>query len=282
MSDRQPHVPDSVVVLGSLGISLRELSGMAVSRVHEGVLWAHNDSGDGPLVYALRMDGGLIRRFRVPGASATDWEAMELAPCPDRDRSPGSEWCLFLGDVGDNFLRRSTRAVHVVREPDPNAEGEAPLAHRTLTYRYADAQRDVEALAVSPEGRMTLISKGRSPEIVVYHVEPDVVSSALDGDTILLAPSDTLPFEADWTIGRTVTGAAYSPSGARLVIRTYTELFFFEVDDEGKLEQVGEACFIAGDEPQGESVDFLTETLLVTGSESQEGRPGMLRRLLCR
>jgi hypothetical protein len=282
-AEGQRFAPDSIQVIGTIGSSLREISGLGVSRTYRGVLWAHNDSGDGPVVYALRMDGALIRRFRLPGASSWDWEAMEVGPCPvsaDADSTAGS--CIYLGEVGDNERRREVLSVHVVREPDPNAEGELPLAHRTLTYRYADEPRDVEALAVSPAGRLTLISKGRSPEIVVYQVEADRLAESLDGDPIELSPSDTLPFAADWTLGRTVTGAAYSPSGERLVVRTYTEIYFFDVGDEGRLTQDGEACFLGADEPQGEAVDFLDERTLITASESLETRPGLLRRLRCR
>ena len=41
----------------SAGAVLRELSGFAASRIHPGIFWAHNDSGNAPALYALRADG---------------------------------------------------------------------------------------------------------------------------------------------------------------------------------------------------------------------------------
>ena len=41
-----------------------ESSGVVVSRIHPGVLWTHNDSGDGPYLYATDLQGddhGAIR-----------------------------------------------------------------------------------------------------------------------------------------------------------------------------------------------------------------------------
>ena len=63
---------------------LRESSGVAASRAHAGVLWTHNDSGDGPYLYATDLRGHDRGFLLVPGAEATDWEDMGLGPCPTR------------------------------------------------------------------------------------------------------------------------------------------------------------------------------------------------------
>src|SRR5438876_6301733 len=61
---------------------LVESSGVAVSRAYPGVLWTHNDSGDGPYLYATDLRGTDRGALLVPGAQAIDWEDMSLGPCP--------------------------------------------------------------------------------------------------------------------------------------------------------------------------------------------------------
>ena len=56
--------------------SISESSGLAASRLTPGAYWTHNDSGDGPLVYAFDTRGDSLGVFRVAGAQARDWEDM--------------------------------------------------------------------------------------------------------------------------------------------------------------------------------------------------------------
>ncbi|HEX9611134.1 MAG TPA: hypothetical protein VF978_04545, partial [Gemmatimonadales bacterium] len=92
---------------------LTESSGVAVSRTHTGVLWTHNDSGDGPYLYATDLRGGDRGFLRVSGAEAIDWEDMALGPCPLRGT------CLYLADTGDNLEVRPSVTVYAVPEPEP-------------------------------------------------------------------------------------------------------------------------------------------------------------------
>src|SRR2546425_2345850 len=79
---------------------LIESSGVAVSHAHPGVLWSHNDSGDGPYLYATDLTGADRGRVLVSGAENEDWEDMALGPCPRRPggarvctwRTPETTW----------------------------------------------------------------------------------------------------------------------------------------------------------------------------------------------
>jgi len=72
----------------------REASGLARSLDRPGVLWTHNDRGNGPDLFAVDENGQLVQSVRVP-VPAVYWEDIELA-----SREPGS--CLYVGDTGDN------------------------------------------------------------------------------------------------------------------------------------------------------------------------------------
>jgi hypothetical protein len=93
---------------------LTESSGVAVSRAHPGIVWTHNDSGDGPYLYATDLHGNDRGAIRVSGAAAVDWEDMALAPCPS-----GRGECVYLADTGDNLERRTSVTIYAVAEPDP-------------------------------------------------------------------------------------------------------------------------------------------------------------------
>src|SRR5215470_17095464 len=92
--------------------SSKESSWIAASRRNAGVFWTHNDSGDGPFIYAFDRQGKHRGVRRVAGAEAIDWEDMAIGPGPRRGRS-----YLYIGDIGDNSKKRSQIAVYRVAEP---------------------------------------------------------------------------------------------------------------------------------------------------------------------
>lgn len=258
---------------------ITESSGVAASRQYPGVLWTHNDSGDGPMLYATDLAGDDLGRYLVPGARNVDWEDLALAPCP---RTPGD--CLYVADTGDNNERRRSVTLYVIPEPParptPAAPEEsariAPRAH-ALHIRYPDRAHDVEALWVNPDGTVELATKGTSGPILRYRIP----AAALGGDSAMAELVDTLPIVPQRALGRLVTGAAVSPGGDRIVIRTYTELYFFRRTAGAKLAPEGPPCWLGTLEPQGEAVAFLDEATLVLTSESVLGQAGSIHKVRC-
>ena len=261
------------------GRRMREASGVAVSRTYPGVLWTHNDSGDGPFIFAMNLEGRLLATFDVRGARARDWEDIALGPCPDM---PGS--CLYIADTGDNGRSRDHASIYIVPEPDP-ATGTPDSIVKTersqrVNFRYQDGRSyDVEAIAVAPDGEITLISKGRRSGSGI--VEFRIRTEALLEDEPRAEIVSRLPIVPVRHLGRWVTGAAISPSGERLVVRTYTELYFFSRNAEGELSHTPPICWIGASEPQGEAVDFLDGNTVVLVSEALLGRPGTVFTATC-
>jgi hypothetical protein len=133
-----------VRVTGRVGDpSASELSGLVRSRSQAGVLWSHDDSGSGPVLYALRADGRVAGKVTVTGAEAEDWE--DIATGPGRAGMP----LLYVGDIGDNRSERP--AIDVYRVPEPRLDGRTATAPaRRLRLRYPDGAHDAEALLVDP------------------------------------------------------------------------------------------------------------------------------------
>jgi hypothetical protein len=219
----------------------------------------------------------LLGAYEVVGARAADWEDIALAHCPDQ---PGS--CLYIADTGDNSEKRKVVSLYVVAEPDPGAfavprDSLRTAPARELRFTYPDGPHDVEAMFVDPGGTATLVTKGRR-DVVQRFVIP---SPSFSRDSVGALLVDTLPIIPQLTLGRLVTGAAISPRGSRVVVRTYSELYFFTRTPEGNLRPEGKACWLGAAEPQGEGVAFLDENTLVLTSESLPNQEGTIYRVRC-
>jgi hypothetical protein len=119
-----------------------ELSGLVRSRSQADLLWSHDDSGAGPILYGLRADGRVAARPAVTAAQAQDWEDIAAGPGPD------GQPLLYVGDIGDNEARRTSVDVYRVPEPRVGDAATAPAAR--LRLRYPDGAHDAEALLIDP------------------------------------------------------------------------------------------------------------------------------------
>jgi hypothetical protein len=204
---------------------------------------------------------------------------MALAPCPRQPRD-----CVYLADTGDNNEHRRSVVLYAVPEPavrptpadNEESARTAPTA-QPLVLRFPDRARDVEALWVNPDGSAELVSKGVSGPVVRYLVP----RAAWDADTATAELLDTMPIVPQRALGRLVTGAALSPRGDRVALRTYTEIYFFRRVDDRRLTPDGPPCWVGTLQPQGEGVDFLDDSTLVLTSEAVLGRRGVIHRLRC-
>jgi hypothetical protein len=260
---------------------LIESSGVAASRTHAGILWTHNDSGDGPNLYATDLHGTDRGAVRVPGAAAVDWEDIALGPCP---RRPGD--CLYVADTGDNLERRARVTVYAVPEPDPPRTAadtqRVTAAALALSLYYPDGPHDVEALYVSArDTAVYLVSKGRGRDgsIRLYRVD----RAAWDTRGVVRAEFvQTLPIVPDGAAGRLVTGAAVRADGGLVAIRTYSEVYFFSPGPGGLLRPADRpVCSIAELERLGEGIGFLDDSSLVLTSEATLFGPGTIHTVRC-
>ena len=140
-----------------LDTRLDEISGLAFDATGR-YLWAHNDSGDTPRLFALTRAGELAstRPLRTPYLE--DVEAIAAGPC-----APGqSRRCLFVADIGDNRHQRDH--VHIVRIPapeDPGAEGALTPDH-VMHLRHPGGPHDAESMLLDPmSGRLWIVEKSR-------------------------------------------------------------------------------------------------------------------------
>lgn len=270
--------PTKLALVGTLtDRRLAEASGAAASRTNPGLIWTIGDSGNPPDLYAIDSSGALRADFGLAGATNVDWEEVAVGPC-------GLNRCVYIADTGDNGERRSEVIIYRVAEPVVGAG--APTGVRRLEGAewirlvYPDRAHDVEAMAVTPGGEVLLVTKGRSGGVLLFSVSPAAWAS---GRTVTATQKDSLPIVAAEGMGRLVTGMAISPDGRRLVVRTYREIYPFELRADGGLTPLGKptACDILGREPQGEGITFLTDRKLLLTSERGLFKAGTVFTLEC-
>lgn len=262
-------------------LELTEASGLAASRRHPGVLYAHNDSGGRAVIFGLREDGRTTGEWTIDGAVNVDWEDMAVAAC-----EPGAdEWCLYVADVGDNLKRRETVTIYVADEPaDPSVGGSLQLRRR-IDFSYDSGPVDVEALLVHPTtAEVLLVAKWSSGAADSYDV---FALTAGEGGAAGLAARVGAVEQSEGPI----TGGAVRPQGDRVLLRTYASVLEWRVPEGRALADfpAGElsvmppivAAVGAGeDELQGEAVTYDAAGRAVLTTSEGAGAPLNRRRCI--
>lgn len=199
--------------------TIDESSGLAWSRSRSDVWFTHNDSGGGAEIFAFQLDGTYLETHEVTGAGLWDWEDMSYGACPAvsrADKTPVGDHCIYIGDIGDNGLRRTEIAVYVIEEP---ASGAAAPVVASWTAIFPDVTaRNAETLMVHPcTGRIYLVTKGEVTEVWKFPEDHDKG----DGSVGILEFVATLDFKSWAEKDLFTTGGDWEPHGDRVMIRTY-------------------------------------------------------------
>jgi hypothetical protein len=245
--------------------------------------------------YAVVNDGTLFEDragvFLLDGScQATEQIAYPTPPLDPEELAWDRESdALWVGDTGDNFEVTGQEPRPTVAFWRIDLGGDrTPVIHR---FTYPDGQpRDAEALLLDADGTPIIISKSVSGAAELFRPEELRPSSGPDDTVALAAVGEvTLPdTETEHPLGavaRTVvTGAANAPDGSRVVLRSYTDAFEYDVTDGDVVAAVttGEPRItpLPG-EPQGEAIAYSPDgQRFLTVSEVPEGETGYTPEIL--
>ncbi len=210
-----------------LDAQMSEISGLAASRRHPGVLWMHDDGGNPARLFATDANGGRIATFTVEGVTKTDWEDMAAFELDGRAY-------LLVADTGDNGGLRRTLQLHVFEEPTVLENARLAPAW-SIAFRWPDGPLDCEAVAVDAAGgQILLVSKKRTPpELFSLPLRPQgdglQVAAARGALAGVPAPANDIPADAPRRrrYEHQVTAADLSPDGRRLAVMTYRDLMVY-------------------------------------------------------
>lgn len=235
--------------------ALTEISGVAAGRINPGVLWVHNDSQDGPIVYAIDTTGQSVGTYQLDGAFAFDWEDMAAGPGPVEDVS-----YLYLGDIGDNFeIRGGSITLYRVPEPAVATSGDVLSDVEAIPLRYPDGSPNAEAMFIDPVDSALYIVTRDTEVTRVYRAD-----GSAGGTEQTMEPVATLD------LGHEVTGADIAHDGSVIALRGEEHVRLFHRPAAASIAEAlsGEPCSApAPDEIQGEALAFLSDGAYVTLSE---------------
>jgi len=142
----------SPVIAGSINHpELSEVSGLAASTRHANTLWAINDSGNQPKLFALKHTGESIASFSVAKENH-DWEDLASAWI-------NGESYLLIADIGDNKQIKDKHDIYLIPEPLLDNRPVEPLVPAyTLQFRYPDGAHDAESMAFA-DGWIYILTK---------------------------------------------------------------------------------------------------------------------------
>jgi hypothetical protein len=170
-----------------------------------------------------------------------DWEDASVGVCPRGT-------CLYVADIGDNKAVRDHVTVYRVAEPDPAAP--ATEAAEVFQATYPDGPQDAEALFVTSQGQMYIVTKGETGPVALYRFPADAT-----GGRVRLERVRTLAI-ASGVKGPKVTDAEASPDGRWVALRTHDVVVLYRTPDlmASSGRETWHADLRPLHEPQGEGV----------------------------
>jgi len=246
---------------------IREASGIAASRKNTGVLWVHNDSGDGNRIFAINRQGRNLGTYHIDKAYARDWEDIAIGPGSDQGDY------IYIGDIGDNDAGYEIKTIYRIKEPiveDRQSAVDSILTDvEILSFIYPDGRRDAEALMVDPvSGDIYIISKRELGVHIYLAAYPQAV------DTIFTLTHAGI---LDLTY---ITAGDISPDGSGIILKSYNQVYYWHRSGDLKIPDILQTKPRFLDyipEPQGEAITWdPTGNGYYTVSEELQGIPARL------
>ncbi|PTA44309.1 hypothetical protein [Micromonospora sp. RP3T] len=234
---------------------LRELSGLVATGNGYVVI---NDGSDDPSrkrVFYLDAKCKVDKEIRYSGDGPLDTEDLALGP----DRKT-----LWIADTGDN-IEKKTRRERVAVWTMPLSGSKDPVLHR-LAYPGKEPH-DAEALLVGDDNLPLVITKELSGKSEVFTPtaklkaggDPEPIPMKKVGEVTL--PKTNTENKLGSPGRALVTGAARSPDGARVVLRTYADAFEFDVAGGDILKALtsGKPRVTPLADPFGEAISYTSD-----------------------
>jgi hypothetical protein len=221
---------------------INEVSGIVDSRSMPGTLWVEQDGGNPAELALLGYDGRIRGRLAIPNASNRDWEDMTIGPGPQANVN-----YIYIADIGDNNGQYGQYTIY--RLPEPKNLTDAVGQVEQIKFKYPDGPRDAETLLIDPQTRDIYVVSKREAKVHLYRLAyPQSTTEQITAELL-----GELPYTY-------VTGGAFSPDGSEIVIRTYTNVFYWSRKSG---QSVADAMQLTASrdlpyrlEPQGEAICF--------------------------
>lgn len=233
---------------------LRELSGLLATKDGYVVINDGTDIEDRKRVFFLDTRCRLVKEVRYSGNGPLDTEDLALSPDGET---------IWIADTGDN-VTSAQRRERVAVWSMPVDGSQRPVLHR-LSYPE-NKPRDAEALLIGDDNKPLIITKVASGKAEIFTPSEALRSGDTDPVPMTKVGEISLPKTSTPnllnTIGRVaITGAARSPDGSRVVLRTYADAFEYDVSGGNVVEALtrGTPRVTPLADPFGEAISYTPD-----------------------
>ena len=146
--------------------------------------------------------------------------------------------------------------------------------------RFPDGGHDAEALLVTSDGGILIVTKGETGPIALFRFP----QGAKPGATVELQAVGKPRDSGKPPAPERITDGAVSPSGTWTALRTSQAVLFFSSADllAGNWREKGRVALDSLGEPQGEGLAFGDDkTIYLVGEGGGKSQPGTFARLTC-
>ena len=183
-----------------------ESSGLALSSKYDDLVYTINDSGNHPMVYAIRLSSGDV-------VGVTDLKSFDVKDT--ESIAVDARGVLWLGDLGDNDGKRDDVSIIAFPEPGPGTH------HLTTADRYGvtfpDGPVDVEGMLVQPTtDHVFLVSKNRDGLGTIYRLPTLRSGSTVEAEDMHVQAPEA------------VTDATFTHAGTRALLRTNKDVWIYD------------------------------------------------------
>lgn len=237
---------------------LDENSGMVVGIENDQLIWSINDGASNE-IYGFDKNGKSVSILHFKKKILNDNSDIEdIAIC----KIDGISY-IILSDTGDNSENRKNCFIYFIPEPkssDIISDIEINASDIiTIEVTYEDGPRDAECLLADPiTNNLYLITK-REKNARLYELKYPFKND----EKRVFEFKHTLEFGNNIDLGYTsVTGGDISKDGYNILIREYSNIFYFHRNTnqdisealENPFQKIESYIYSLDDEPQGESI----------------------------
>ena len=221
------HVPSqfkeinvrNLELVNNIPISLKEVSGLEYAG--DSLFWMHNDSGNGPYLFLVHLNGTIESVKRIIGAANFDWE----------DIAKDEKGDIYIADIGNNNNKRKELQVYKIKG-DSLIQQERPKAS-TIRFFYPLQTSyppekpgmiyDSEAMVVLQDS-IYIFNKNRSVPfdgyIKLYKIP---TTEGLHPAQLM----DSLYVGGDYYLNYWITGAAISKDQKNIALLSHDKILLF-------------------------------------------------------
>ena len=196
-------IPSQIILKGTLN-AVSESSGLVYI---DGWLWTHQDSGNGPDIYAIdTIAASVLKTVQIDNYPNTDWE----------DITADSDY-IYVGDFGNNLGTRTDLKILKIAKKDIGNQETIHVNAEAIQFSYTDQQTytddnktnfDCEALISFKDSLFIFTKDHRDYKTRIYGLPK------LPG-TYKINPL------SEYNIGGLVTGADYDPVSGKIILIGY-------------------------------------------------------------